>query len=116
MAKPKMKTTPPKRSGKRGIGPKEDAALEVVKPAQARLPEMDDPEIEELERLAESYAKIRDERQALTSEEVRLKNTLLAVMHSYKRTSYVHAGIEIKIVFEKEKVKVRVSREKDAAD
>ena len=78
--------TAPRRSGRRGIGPvpidevkdfskpvKKDLEAELLetpetprKPKQARLPEMEDSLIEGLESLAESYADIRDQRQALT--------------------------------------------------
>ena len=46
------------------------------KPRQPRLPTMEDPEIEELENCAEAYADIRDQRMALTKEEVPLKDEL----------------------------------------
>jgi len=122
----------PKRSGKRGVGPKLDtvddfdkpvrseafaphAEEKPKKPRQARLPEMEDAAIEALEVLAESYASIRDQRQELTTEEVRLKNELLDAMHKENKTSYVHSGVEIRVIVEKEKVRVRIKREEEAA-
>src|SRR5579859_7402949 len=48
---PETQEADPAKKGKRGR-----------KPAQKRLPEMDDPEIEELEGLAEQYAEYRDKR------------------------------------------------------
>ena len=94
--------------------PKEAAEGEKAKkPRQARLPEMQDPEIEELESAAESYAGIRDRRQVLTTEEVRLKTELLGLMHREKRTEYNHGGVSIKVLVEKEKVRVRIKKEKD---
>jgi hypothetical protein len=45
--------------------PKSKKAVEVKTPKQARLPNMEDPKIEELEALAETYAQVRDDRMAL---------------------------------------------------
>ena len=110
----------PKRTGKAGIGPKEDApAGELLtapgeekpkKPRQARLPEMDDPEIEELEAAAQDYAEIRDERMALTPREKKLKDDLLAAMIRHNREKYVRGNIEIKVVREAATVKVRIKK------
>jgi len=86
---------------------------EAKKPRQARLPQMEDPAIEELESAAEEYADIRDKRQALTTEEVRLKTDLLNLMHSHKKTEYNHGGVSIKVVVESEKVRVRIKKDKD---
>ena len=123
----------PKRTGKSGIGPREypgdlvqqdkarqekepEAELLVTsatprKPRQARLPEMQDPQIEELEAAAEEYAAVRDERIALTPEETRLKTELLGLMKKNGRTSYVHDGFDIKVIVESEKVRVRIRKE-----
>ena len=119
---PKM--VPPRKSGKRGIGPKPEldelpADAEVLetpdtprkKPRQARLPQMEDPQIEELEGSAENYADIRDQRMELTKEETRLKDELLGLMKKHGKTSYVHDGYDIKVVVESEKVKVRIKKE-----
>jgi hypothetical protein len=111
---------PPKRTGRRGIGPKLDPAEdfgnpvkaeEPKKPRQARLPEMQDPQIEELEAKAEAYAEVRDQRMALTPEENRLKTELLGLMKKHGKTSYVHDGYDIKVIVESEKVRVRVKKE-----
>src|SRR5271170_5176317 len=88
-AKTSLPAQRPKRTGKSGVGPKAedptafeskiDAAVEAEsqpgddleiagqeppkkKGRQARLPQMDDPKIEELEGLAEDYAEVRDDR------------------------------------------------------
>ena len=133
--KPDLPTKAPKRSGKRGIGPAPDPAEESPAPAasapashkpelladankkrgpkQSRLPSMEDPEIEALEEAAEDYADIRDQRQELTVEEVRLKTELLDLMHSHKKTEYNHNGVNIKVIIESEKVRVRIKKEKD---
>ena len=84
---------------------------ETKKPRQARLPQMEDPAIEELEGAAEDYAEIRDKRQALTVDEVRLKKELLGLMHSHQKTTYNHGGVSIKVIVESEKVKVRIKKD-----
>src|SRR5438105_1334879 len=92
-----LPSKPPKRTGKKGIQPRElsgdlveqDAARsageEVVvveeqellrtpenakkSRRQPRLPAMEDPEIEDLEEAAKDYAAVRDERMGLTKKE-----------------------------------------------
>jgi len=112
----------PKRTGKRGVRPldaaedfetpvKKEPETETKKPRQARLPQMEDPEIEELESSAEDYADIRDQRMELTKEETRLKGELLGLMEKHGRTSYVHEGYDIKVIVESKKLKVRIKKE-----
>lgn len=124
----------PRKSGKRGISaPPEETEQAMLmstaqeeqlgssiaeeqgkrKPRQPRLPGTEDPEIEELEAAAEEYAGIRDQRMALTPEETRLKGVLLAMMKSHKKTVYNHGSIEIKVVTEKETVKVKLKKEEE---
>jgi hypothetical protein len=117
----------PKRTGKRGVGPKpedEPTKLTVLKPEllseankrkekTGRLPGMEDAEIEELEDAARDYADIRDKRMKLTTSEVETKSTLLAIMKRHKKETYNHDGIEVKITHEKESVKVRIKKNKD---
>lgn len=83
------------------------------KPKQARLPQMDDPQIEELESLAESYAEVRDQRLALTPQEKKLKDDLLAAMKRNKKETYKRDGIEVRVVHEEETVKVKITKDKD---
>lgn len=83
------------------------------KPRQARLPGVEDAKIEGLESAAEEYADIRDKRQALTKEEVTLKNRLLAIMHKNGKKSYNHQGVSVQVIVEKEKVRVRIKKDKD---
>lgn len=78
-----------------------------------RLPGMEEPEIEELETLAKQYAKIRDKRQALTTQEVDLKDLLLKAMKKNNRTDYVHGKVSIRIVAEEETVRVRIAKDPD---
>lgn len=124
----------PKRTGKKGIHARElsgdlveqDAARSAgddekellrtpenaaKKPKQARLKGMEDPKIAELEGLAEDYVEVRDERQALTPREVQLKNDLISAMERHGKASYVHAGVEIKVLVESKKLKVRIRKD-----
>jgi hypothetical protein len=84
-------------------------------PRQNRLPEMDDPEIDGLHSLAEDYAELRDKRMAVGKQEVELKEKLLDLMKAHKKEHYHHDGIDITVVHEKEKVKVKVTG-KESAD
>jgi hypothetical protein len=80
-------------------------------PRQARLPEMEDPEIEEIENAALDYVEVRDRRQQLTAQEVPAKQKLLDLMKAHDKTHYKRDGIEVTRVVEKEKVRVRVKKE-----
>jgi len=92
--------------------PKEAAEGEKAKkPRQARLPEMQDAEIEELEEAAESYADVRDQRQALTTQEVDLKQSLLSLMQKNKKETYIHGGIEIRVIHKDTTVKVKIKKD-----
>jgi hypothetical protein len=127
----------PRKTGKRGIGPRDDAEpLETAaapqetqeseeeqlitpqtpkkarKPRQPRLPEMEDPAIEELESAAEEYASVRDRRMALTEDEVAVKEELLDLMHRHNKTKYFHNGVEIRVVPSDETVKVKISKDR----
>jgi hypothetical protein len=90
---------------------------EIVKDPQKgkteRLPGMQDPAIEELEDCAREYANTRDDRMLLLGKEVELKEDLLNLMKKHKKTVYLHDGVEIKIVHEKEAIKVKVKRDDD---
>jgi hypothetical protein len=119
---------PPRKSGKRGIGPLEpDEKTRSAEPREAellsdankkrgktgRLPGMEDPQIEELEDGAREYANIRDDRMKLTTAEVDAKAELLSLMKKHKKETYNHDGVEVKLVHEKESVKVRIKKDKD---
>lgn len=88
-----------------------DEPADIKKPRQARLPQMEDPIIEELERAAEKYADVRDKRMALTTVEVSCKEELLSLMDKHGKSSYVHNGYDIKVVVESKKVKVRIKKD-----
>lgn len=140
-SKPLLPAKAPKKTGRKGIGPKPDeefpnpndakakvaaelseqlepqgsALPESAKakkgPKQGRLPTMEDPAIEELEDSAEEYVDIRDQRMELTREESRLKEELLGLMHKHNKTTYIHEGVEIKVIVESEKLRVRIKKE-----
>jgi hypothetical protein len=118
----------PKRTGKRGIAPRDvsgdarqEDEQELLKtpenakkqPKQARLKGMEDPKIAELEVAAEEYADVRDRRMELTKEEVSTQGELLRLMKKHGKTTYHHEGYDLKIVAEKEKVRVRIHKDKD---
>jgi hypothetical protein len=79
---------------------------------QKRLPGMADAKLEALHNAALSYAEIRDQRQALTKQEVELKGSLLTLMHKSKKDHYEYNGVTIDLVAEQETVKVRVAKAK----
>ena len=89
------------------------AAKKKVKPKQMDL--IENREIKELNEAAEAYADVRDERQALTRKEVESKGTLLDLMHKKKMSDYVSPGgtIEIHVIVEKEKVRVKIKKDSD---
>ena len=91
--------------------PKKSAAKK--KGRQKRLPGMSDAKLEALHNAALDYADIRDQRQALTTDEVKLKKKLLDLLHKYKKTHYEYQGVTIDLVVEKEKVKVKVVKPDD---
>ena len=123
----KLPKHPPKKTGKRGVKPldtetdfNEPTTKPVqgellnppaTQPRQKRLPQMEDPQIEELEGSAENYADIRDQRMELTKEEVAAKDELLGLMKKHGKVSYVHNGYDIKVIVESEKLKVRIKKE-----
>ncbi|HVN82272.1 MAG TPA: hypothetical protein VMW38_25025 [Terriglobia bacterium] len=85
-------------------------------PEDVRLPGMEDPAIEELERLAKLYAKTRDRRQATLEQEVDLKGQLLVAMKKNGKTEYTHGKVSIRIVAEEETVKVKIKKDKEDED
>jgi hypothetical protein len=101
-------------------GKKKAAAPEVKKgPRQQQLPEMEDRKIEVLEDIALQYAEVRDQRMSLSSQEIELKGKLLDLMKAQKREKYHRGNIDIRIVHEKENIKVKVkagSEDEDEPD
>jgi len=111
------KRNAPRRSGRRGIGPVDEAEKRVEEaiakgPKQKQFAGMEDERIEELESAAEFYAELRDKRQALTAQEVPAKKRLLDFMHANHKTHYKHGEIEIEVITKKESVRVTIGKAK----
>jgi hypothetical protein len=83
---------------------------------QKELPGMEDRSIADLNQAALDYAEGRDERMELTKKEVELKTALIAMMHRHGKKTYKYEDIEIELVPEGEKVKVRIHKEKDEGE
>lgn len=83
---------------------------------QARLPGTEDAAIQKLEDLAHSYTKVLAKRQALTSQEVELKQEILAEMHKLKKQRYEFGSTVIEVIVTKEKVRVRVAEDENGTD
>lgn len=102
---------PPKKTGKRGVGPAPDGEPVVGELIEPRLPGMEDSAIEELEDAAKRYVGVRDERMALTEREVDAKDLVLTLMKRHDKETYRRDGLEIKVVHTDESVKVRFKEE-----
>jgi hypothetical protein len=79
---------------------------------QDALPGLENRKIKALQDAAMDYADIRDQRVALTSQEVELKQKLIDLMHKHDRETYTYNGVTITLVHEEESVKVKVSKPK----
>jgi len=95
---------------------KKEKKEKASKPKQKDLPGMEERKIPDLHAAAEDYAEIRDERMALTEKEVPAKANLLELMHKHGKETYKYEDVEISVVHEEETVKVKIHREKEAAD
>lgn len=105
MTKKKEKQKKPKP-----LDPKKDFDKPVK---QESLPGMEDTEITDLEDAARNYASIRDRRMALTKQEVDLNGVLLQALKRHKKEHYHRDGVDIKLIVEKEKVRVRIKSEEE---
>jgi hypothetical protein len=77
---------------------------------QKDLPGMEARRIGELDQAALDYAQGRDERMEMTKQEVELKTVLIALMHRFGKKTYKYEDIEIELVPEGEKVRVRIAK------
>jgi hypothetical protein len=96
--------------------PKKDKATEMEKearPRQEQLPGISLP-LADLEGLAIEYNDLKSDRQRIRSKEVLVKQQLVASMKKHKRENYIHGQVEIRLVAEKEIVKVKVKAKADA--
>lgn len=78
------------------------------KPKNQRLPGMEDAGIKELEKTAEEYADVRDNRMELTKQEKQLNDTLLALMKKHGKSEYHHDDVHCWIKSKDERVKVKI--------
>jgi hypothetical protein len=81
-----------------------------------RLPSMEEPNIEELNELAESYVKYRDKRMQIGEKEVELKQKILALMEKSKLDHYKHDHIEITVTVEEKGVRVKALKDDPDGD
>src|ERR1700733_10842221 len=96
-----------KKSAKQKSTPKKQVAIKR-KPRQGPLPGMEDMGIKELEKLAEYYADVRDQRMELTRQESQMSTDLLAMMKKHKKTEYHHGEVHIWVKVTEEKIKVKL--------
>ena len=86
-------------------------------PRQDSLPTMENRKIKALQDAAMDYANIRDQRVALSAQEVDLKQKLIDLMHKHEKETYTYQGVTITLVMEQENVKVKIAKkDKDADD
>jgi len=77
------------------------------RPRQKQLPGLEDPSIPELDKAAEAYVAVRDERMELTKEEVTKRDTVQRLMIEHGLTSYRFDSKVVSIVPGVDKVKVK---------
>ena len=98
-----------KKAGKAAKGAqKPKKAPKAKKPRQARLPGTEDNKIQEIETAALDYVEVRDERMEMIKKEKTAKDSLLATMHKNGKTTYRCGEIDIAIIPEGEKLKVKI--------
>lgn len=78
-----------------------------------RLPGMEESGIKELEKTAEDYADVRDNRMQLTKQEKELNQTLLALMKKHGKAEYHHDDVHCWIKAKEERVKVKIGEIED---
>ncbi len=82
----------------------------------ARLPTMEDAQIEALDMLATEYKKLQRRRMAALAKEVELKEKLLTEMKLQKKKHYKYEDVEIEIVATGEKLKVKIAKEDESVE
>lgn len=96
-----------KKKAKKSV-PKRKPVEVNRKPRTPRLPGMEDAGIAELEKLAEKYADVRDQRMVLTKREAEMNADLLALMKKHGKTEYHHDEVHCWIKAKDERVKVKL--------
>lgn len=108
--KPKAKPAK-KQKKKKALDPVVDFEEPVKrKPRQARLPGTEDPEIEELEALAEEHSETLGEIREQREELKRIQTALSKAMRRLGKKTYSHGGIVLKLREGLDKVSVKVKR------
>ena len=82
----------------------------------ARLPGLEDSQIEALEELATEYRKVQKRRMTALAKEVELKDKIMSAMKENKKRKYKYGDVEIEIVTTKEKVRVKLAKEDDESE
>lgn len=104
-----MAAKPKKSAKKKSKAPKPRKPVEVKrKPRAQRLPGMEDAGFPELEKLAEEYADVRDQRMELTKQESTMNADLLALMKKHDKSEYHHQDVHVWIKSKDERVKVKI--------
>lgn len=86
---------------------------EKPQPRQKRLPEMDDPAIEELEALAENYGAERTTQRNASKKQKELRQAIAKSMHNNGKQTYRHGGVFITLIDKGEEVRVKVNESSD---
>jgi len=101
---------------KKRAGKKKSAGKRARTP---RLPGTEDAAIAEIEKAAEAYEDVRDERMRLTGEEVEKKEKLLEAMDKHEKTEYIFNDHKVEVVEEPgtRTVKVKkIGKKKDSEE
>lgn len=106
-----VRKPPPKKTGRRGIGPAPDKDDKPAKGLQKALPGMEDRTIPELDEAAHKYAEVRDERIALNRREKDLKELVHTLMNRHDKKHYKVGKVQIDVVSTDETVKVKILKE-----
>ncbi len=85
------------------------------KPEQPDLPGVE-RKIDDLQAKGLEYAGIRDERQELLKQEVKLKGELLDLMKKNQLEKYEYENVSMEIVHDKERVRVHIKKEDEDED
>ena len=82
------------------------------KASQESLPGLESRDVPEIERAAERYRKIRDERMELAREESEAKASLIQLMKNLGRSFYSYGGLKVQLEIT-DNVKVKASDDED---
>lgn len=100
------KSTPPKQSRKQSRR----------RSRQVRIPGTEGPSFPDIDRAAEEYVEIRDERMALTEREVDARGRVINAMKEHKLHAYWSDDFIVELVDADARVKVRKDKEDKPGD